>query len=74
LLLPSLIDDDAVCKAVLVAGALGVWFLIAAADTWVDEEDGTAAEEVDVEVADRCADELGGTGLLGGVFPVVPSK
>lgn len=30
-------------------------------------------EEVDVEVTDRCTDELGGTGLLGGVFPVVPS-
>lgn len=68
-----MIDDDAVCKAILVAGPLGVWFLIAAADTWVDEEDETAVEEVDVEVTDRWTDELSGTGLLGGVFPVVPS-
>lgn len=73
MLLPSLIDDDAVCKAVLVV-TLGVWFLIAAADTWVDEEDDTAVLEVDVEVTDRCTDELGGTGLLGGVCPMVPSK
>lgn len=78
--LPSLIEDDTVCKAALVVGTLGVWFLTAAADTWVDDDDDGAdddndieVEEDDVEVTDRCTDELGGAGLLAGVFPLGPS-
>ena len=37
--LPSLIEEDTLCKAACVVGTFAVWFLTAAADTWEDGDD-----------------------------------
>ena len=59
--LPSLIEDDALCKAACVVGIFAVWFLTAAADTWEDDDND---DDADVDVTDRTV-EVGGGGLFG---------
>ena len=70
---PSLIEDETLCREACVVGNFAVLSLTAAADTWeVEDDEEDDVDNADIEVVDVFADgrdtDTGRGGLFGWVF------